>query len=99
MAPFIRRLGITHLYTPSSMVMAWWNKAEEEVPTDRGITVPTVNPSNCTYTEYVQARCSSLLVQHYETEGESLIGQGESLAEKLERGFNNEVLRPSLLRW
>ena len=82
--------------------MGWFNKKEEDysevAPTDRGITVPSINLTNCTYTEYTQARCSSLLVHHYETDGESLIGAGESLAEKLETGFNIEVLRPSLFR-
>lgn len=84
------------------MVMGWFNKKEEDysevAPTDRGITVPSINPNNCTYTEYTQARCSSLLVHHYET-GDSLIGQGQSLAEKLEEGYKNEVLRPALFRW
>lgn len=69
----------------------------EVAPTDRGVVVPSVDIRCTTFEEYKSARCSALLSLHYETPN-SLIGSGLSLAEMLEKGYREEVLRPSLLR-
>ena len=66
-------------------------------PTDRGVSVPNVNTRYITFEEYKAARCSSLLALHYESSA-ALIHEGLSLAEMLEKGYEEEVLRPSLLR-
>ena len=66
-------------------------------PTDRCVSVPVINNRYITFEEYKGARCSALLSLHYENIG-SLLEEGVSLAEMLEKGYEKEVLRPSMLR-